>query len=1744
MAKPHRSFFGGLVHDITHPGVAELPLMGPLAATYLPFYLLGHGKGTPRKVGHVGQALLSSPYQMAAHPKATYKDLKSYPVAAAEGVQALAITPLENAIRGTLPPMMGGTARGRRTGLAPALPSGVEATGSFLTRLKHEEAKSGKALLKATIKDYKKRYGEDWKVYAAQNPTYNFADAMTIVGAAVPMAAGARAFAALTRAGELEAFGGRAFSELSAIEKAKAIKAEYHEPGAISKGIPETRKIKYKLPTGGEAAIEQPLSRAPLRRGAQHIGDALSEAFPNLKVVGARARVTRGNAIRTARDLERVFGSVPGVESFGKLSPALATRLSLEGQLVNRPAHLMGEAARTADVAEHAAHDARVSEEIGKLHSILSDEYKAEPRTVRDAQTDAFKQARLNEVEQAMKAKPNKHYHRAYEAATHISNLNRHIHLDEAGFTAYSNDLKRAADRVRQFEKLEADGKLTDPKLLERARDDHARIKTSLEDAIQGTHDVLDQRQGLVRRYVDVNRPGTIAPEREAFISLAKKRGIPDEQVAAGVTAYDAVAARYPKGVEAWWRDKVGASSDTMLKNIASRDPNTLYQDFPEFGTTDLIEGDVLDPAEHSAYYSQAQKEITEGWGDKPLRQSGQVEKQLRERISQEEFYNSGLDLFFKRHGKNEMISQAQLQEHLANPLNAYNVEEHHFVNTHAADEAGYPTNWAGSASEEDLSLVSRTPELGEYHEIVFRIPGETRDITYRGSGATHWEDVLGADASNIIGHVRFHVFEEDGVRKLLIEEVQTDWASDYRKAKKAGREWRGRPDSEDEFADAMSDVYRRWRDKQQEVEDARTRLNQLEEHSLDGEEISAADAELRRLEHEYALLSDEMGVLDDNPEGTPPAAQSHIQARDLAINRVLRHAAEDNIDQIIVTDRHVQHIRNLHGGGLYRPDWEDIAMRETGAEARRLSSDLFDKDSFYSHEYETRIPEQIKQMIGVEGKMVENAYRGHYATQTDVLGREGEMAGTVFDFTSKEAKAGALKPRRLYQRQPDWLKLPKGAAEFLGDSKSVVHLFEQADLSTMMHELFHISMPDIEGEHRAVLEHYYGAGKAMDEWDSAAHENAARDFERWLRSGASPNRLVAAAFERIGQWMRDLFGKLKEEGKPIPQDVQDAFASLFAEHRTAPDAIPDFYMPHRSRASDMTGTNTSRGIPRANRDIGDYVPAREPLYKRNDLRLLRSGLINFDPRLLIDHMNRLVMLQRSNNIRDFLLEHAEPMFPGDVPDVASQYVIKKAGTGTDQPLYDALEAANDPETLRQTIKQHADDYLTDDQQKIALWRDQESRRLGSGRARQLYKIDKKFVDDLMVQLTGKTPGAATRNRGAGALALVDAALDTQRGLLLYGNPGFYTANMLGNAFMLSISDPRAWRNFRWAFQNGMKQALGSGDADHRWQRIAHEMGRGRTSGPLSQHDLFFDEPGSRVGSSIRNVVKPRRGESRAEVAGKGVSRMWHTVGQHAGAIVDDTFRTMAWKQAARKRGISTDAEIDKLLNDAVQRGDKAAREAAEKKLHAIRDEAEQLMLDFDSMSSFEKSWLTRFVFLYPFIRASVKYPFIFGGERPLTTAALMQSGRIGQNAAEEILGPRPEGLPDWADTYARMFGGYMPIGSMAPTQPLADILGTATNLGQNPVTGINTLFGMQNPLTQLAVEAAQGRNQYGRPANAASIFHSELSLPPWMAQALLRRQPSRLYTDRDFWHTLMRSTRVVPFRVNEDYGSEVQGGG
>jgi hypothetical protein len=152
-----------------------------------------------------------------------------------------------------------------------------------------------------------------------------------------------------------------------------------------------------------------------------------------------------------------------------------------------------------------------------------------------------------------------------------------------------------------------------------------------------------------------------------------------------------------------------------------------------------------------------------------------------------------------------------------------------------------------------------------------------------------------------------------------------------------------------------------------------------------------------------------------------------------------------------------------------------------------------------------------------------------------------------------------------------------------------------------------------------------------------------------------------------------------------------------------------------------------------------------------------------------------------------------------------------------------------------------------------------------------------------------------------------------------------------------------------------------------------------------------------------------------------------------------------------------------------------------------------------------------------------------------------LQGSNQGEQLATQALGPRPA-LPEWAQGYARSPWGMINVGSVDQLSVLGSELQSILGAGTATPVGVNRPFNMLHPGVQLLIEMMQSRNRYGREANAGSILKTDAPLPAWITQ--LWREPSQLYTGRSYWDTLMRSLRLVPFGVNEDYGGGGASGG
>jgi len=125
-----------------------------------------------------------------------------------------------------------------------------------------------------------------------------------------------------------------------------------------------------------------------------------------------------------------------------------------------------------------------------------------------------------------------------------------------------------------------------------------------------------------------------------------------------------------------------------------------------------------------------------------------------------------------------------------------------------------------------------------------------------------------------------------------------------------------------------------------------------------------------------------------------------------------------------------------------------------------------------------------------------------------------------------------------------------KGAVEFLDSGKAIIHIFENADASTLLHELGHVFVRDLDGADLQVVEGWLGAGKG--EWTTEHQETWARAFERWLRDGKAPIPALRRIFWRFREWLSRVYQVIKDSpiDVKVPQAVKDVMGRMFTPQK------------------------------------------------------------------------------------------------------------------------------------------------------------------------------------------------------------------------------------------------------------------------------------------------------------------------------------------------------------------------------------------------------------------------------------------------------------------------------------------------------------------------------------------------------------------------------------------------------------------
>lgn len=144
-----------------------------------------------------------------------------------------------------------------------------------------------------------------------------------------------------------------------------------------------------------------------------------------------------------------------------------------------------------------------------------------------------------------------------------------------------------------------------------------------------------------------------------------------------------------------------------------------------------------------------------------------------------------------------------------------------------------------------------------------------------------------------------------------------------------------------------------------------------------------------------------------------------------------------------------------------------------------------------------------------------------------------------------KEEILGKGQP--LFQNQQS----PRGAVEFAQDGSAIIHLFQNADKSTFMHESAHIfrrMLGEIDPE--LLQDASKALGVSADIWGTgteaarAAEEAFAEGFENYLATGKAPHKSLKAVFEQFAKWLTDVYKGIVNS--PLQNQINPELRAVF----------------------------------------------------------------------------------------------------------------------------------------------------------------------------------------------------------------------------------------------------------------------------------------------------------------------------------------------------------------------------------------------------------------------------------------------------------------------------------------------------------------------------------------------------------------------------------------------------------------------
>jgi hypothetical protein len=185
---------------------------------------------------------------------------------------------------------------------------------------------------------------------------------------------------------------------------------------------------------------------------------------------------------------------------------------------------------------------------------------------------------------------------------------------------------------------------------------------------------------------------------------------------------------------------------------------------------------------------------------------------------------------------------------------------------------------------------------------------------------------------------------------------------------------------------------------------------------------------------------------------------------------------------------------------------------------------------------------------------------------------------------------------------------------------------------------------------------------------------------------------------------------------------------------------------------------------------------------------------------------------------------------------------------------------------------------------------------------------------------------------------------------------------------------------------------------------------------------------------------------------------------------VDAPFRFNSIAYEARKAGYEGADGFREFLRDVHDYNDLDTQQRAH--IDGVLRRADREAIAYDRLNQFEKKFLSRVIWFYPWVKGSTVFTMNTALEHPFKAATLGALGQRGSEDRDKQIGD----VPSYAQGLTPLTHGALPVvtdmNTFNPFSTAADLLSTPQHLDE--------IAGMANPLYGAALNTAEGVNPYG----------------------------------------------------------------